>query len=359
MATLGSTMKQKIIVLFIAIVSLCKLTAQDALFTQFHYAPVYLNPALTGTGKNNLRMSAVTKMQWFNLYKPFKYIAGAVDYSVYDESLRNVVNLAFAANHTSKGYIRNTNISGVVGRSFGTNNGECSNWFLSLALQAGYTFSSVNNKEFIFIDQLDQGGITNGTSSVDLFVNGSNKNYFDMNAGFVFTWNDFMIGAAVHHLNKPNISFNGKPEDGKLPQKITGHIGYVYDNGNIKLKPTIIGMVQGQSKALVAGLLFDFNEFPIQLGCWYRNNQGFSYNNAFSVGFTWKWGEGKMASTRSNDFANRMGISYDSEFNKPGIGTTHGSLEFGIQKDVIVDDNLKCPTSSSGICNYKFPWEFF
>lgn len=352
-------MKRKLF-LFVILTALgFKLTAQDVLFTQFHYAPVYLNPALTGTGKNNLRLSAVTKMQWFNLYKPFKYVAGAVDYSVYDDYLRNVVNLAFTANHTSKGYLSNTHISGVVGRSFGTSNGNCSNWFLSLALQAGYTFSNVNRKDFVFIDQLDQGGVTGDISSIDLFVNASNKNYFDMSGGFVFTWDNWMLGGAVHHLNEPNISFNGKPENGRLPKKITGHIGYVYDNGNIKLKPTVIGMVQGQSKALVMGLLFDFNEFPIQLGAWYRNNQGFSNNNAFSVGFTWKWGEGKMASTQSNDFSNRMGISYDAEFNKPGIGTTHGSLELGIQKDVIIDDNLKCPTASSGTCNYKFPWEFF
>jgi type IX secretion system PorP/SprF family membrane protein len=352
-------MRRKIFLLILIATVNCKLTAQDALFTQFHYAPVYLNPALTGTGKNNLRLSAVTKMQWFNLYKPFKHIAGAVDYSVYDDYLRNVVNLAFAVNHSSKGYLSSTNISGVVGRSFGTNNGNCSNWFLSLALQAGYTFSSVNTNGFVFIDQIDQGGITGAESGVDLFVNATNKNYFDMSSGFVFTWRNWMFGGAVHHLNEPNISFNGKPEGGKLPKKITGHIGYVYDNENIKLKPTIIGMMQGQSKALLAGVLFDFNEFPIQLGCWYRNNLGFNYNNAFSVGFTWKWGEGKMASTHTNDFANRMGISYDAEFNKPGIGTTHGSLELGIQKDIIIDDNLKCPTSSSGICTYKFPWEFF
>ncbi len=352
-------MKRKIFLLCVMAMLLGKLTAQDVLFTQFHYAPVYFNPALTGTGKNNLRLSAVTKMQWFNLYKPFKYIAGAIDYAAYDDNLRNVVNLGFAVNHTRKGYLNNTNVSGIVGRSFGTNNGDCSNWYLSLALQAGYTFSKVNTKDLVFIDQLDENGITDNASSVDLFTNATNKNYFDMAGGFVLTWNNWMIGGAVHHVNEPNISFNGKPENGKLPKKITGHIGYVYDNGNIKLKPALIGELQGQSKALIAGLLFDFNEFPVQLGCWYRNNVGFSYNNAFSVGFTWKWGAGKMVSNSSNDFSSRMGLSYDAEINKPGTGTTHGSIELGIQRDIIIDDNLKCPTATSGICNYRFPWEFF
>ena len=46
--------------------------AQDALFSLYQYTPTYMNPGLIGTGKNNLRLSAVTKVQWFNLYKPFK-----------------------------------------------------------------------------------------------------------------------------------------------------------------------------------------------------------------------------------------------------------------------------------------------
>jgi len=333
--------------------------AQDALFTQFHYAPVYLNPAFTGCGKNNLRLSGLSKMQWFNLYKPYKYFTGAVDLSVYDDWLRNVVNLGIAVNHTSKGYLTNTNISGIVGRSFGTNNGDCSNWFLSMALQAGYTFGRVNTKDFVFTDQLDQTGLTGDASQVDLFINGTNKNYFDMSSGFVITWNNFMLGGAVHHLNEPNISFTGKPEDGRLPKKITGHLSYVYDNETFTLKPTAMLQLQGQSKAFILGTLFDFNDFPLQLGCWYRNNIGFSNNNALSVGISWKWGQEKSVSTNSNEYSNRGGISYDGEINKPGTGTTHGSLEFGLQSDIIIGDNSKCPTATSGICNYRFPWEFF
>ncbi len=353
-------MKQKIFILFLLItIAGARGLAQDALFTQFHYAPVNFNPGLTGCGKNNLRVTGVTKMQWFNLYKPYKFIAGSVDLSVYDDWLRNVVNLGLAVNHSSKGYLSNTNISGIVGRSFGTNNGDCSNWFLSMALQAGVTLSSVNPKGFVFIDQLDQNGMTGDPSQVDLFTSYTNKNYFDMSAGAVFAFNNFLFGGAVHHVNEPNISFNGKPENGRLPKKITAHVSYIYNTDVVKLKPTLILQKQGQGSALILGTLIDFNEFPIELGCWYRNNVGFSNNNAFSVGFTWKWGEAKTVSTNSNEYANKMGISYDAEIVKPGLNTTHGSLEFGIQRDIIVGDNSRCPTATSGICNYRFPWEFF
>lgn len=336
-----------------------RLSAQDAFFTQVNYSPLYLNPGFVGCGKNNLRLSGLTKMQWFNLYKPFKYITGAVDMSIYDDNLRNIVNLGLFANHSSKGYLRNTNISGILGRSFGTKNQDCSTWFLSLALQAGYTLGSVNTSEFVFIDQLDQNGITGDPSQVDLFGNLTNKNYFEMSAGFVFTQGNFMIGGAAHHLNEPNVSFNGKPENGRLPRKYTGHVSYIHDNGTIKLKPTVILQAQGQSKAFMVGALMDFNEFPIELSCWYRNNFSLSNNNAFGIGFTFKWGQSKTVSTNSNEYESKAGLSYDAEIVKPGLNTTHGSLELGLQRDIILNNNLKCPTATSGICNYRFPWEFF
>jgi hypothetical protein len=86
-------MYKKIFLISIIAALGCTAVAQDALYTQFQYAPVYVNPAFTGCGKNNLRLSGLSKMQWFNLYKPFKYFTGAVDLSVYDDFLRNVAIL--------------------------------------------------------------------------------------------------------------------------------------------------------------------------------------------------------------------------------------------------------------------------
>lgn len=333
--------------------------AQDALFTQFYYTPTYINPSFAGTGKNNLRLSAVTKLQWFNLYKPFKYFSGGLDYSIYDYNQRNVLNLGLLANHSSKGGLGNTNVFGIVGRSFGTDNEDCSNWFLSLALQAGICFTNVKPNEYIFIDQLDQTGITGDASQVELFKTANSKSYFDFAGGGIMTISDFMIGIAGHHLNQPNASFNGKPEDGKIPRKYTAHISYRKEFESITIKPTIMGMVQGKSNVFTMGTLIDYYDFPVEFGLWYRNAVGVSNNSAFCIGVTWKWGEAKTVTSKTKEFSNRMGLSYDADIVRPGINTTHGSMEFGIQKDVIINDNNYCPTSSSGICNYRFPWEFF
>ncbi len=333
--------------------------AQDALFSLYQYTPTYMNPAFIGTGKNNLRLSAVTKVQWFNLYKPFKYFSGGADFSIYDDNQRNVLNMGLLVNHSNKGYLKNTGINAIVGRSFGTRNTDCSNWFLSLALQGGIGFNRVNPDKFVFIDQLDQTGITGNASQVDLFQTYGNKTYFDFGGGFLLAFSNFMVGGAAHHINKPNLSFNGKPEDGKLPMKVTGHVSYRLDKENITLKPSFFMQLQGKSSVFSLGTLIDYYDLPVELGLWYRNAANLNSNSAFCIGVTWKWGEAKTVTSRTMEYSNRIGISYDADIVKPSLNTSHGSIELGVQRDVIINDNNYCPTSSSGVCNYRFPWEFF
>ncbi len=332
--------------------------AQDPLFTQYQYAPTFLNPAMIGTGKKDLRLSALTKMQWFNLYKPFKYIYGAADYSMFDDIQRNILNLGLNVYHSNKGNLGNTNISGLVGRSFGTNNTNCSNWYLSLALQAGYNFAQVNPNAFIFSDQIDQTGITGSASQVDLFSTPTTKNYFDFSSGFVLTISDFMIGGSAHHLNKPNVSFAGKQEDAKLKTRFSFHANYRFETEYLTIKPTIMYSTQGLANFFSTGSLIDYYGLPVEFGLWYRNAVGMANNNAICVSLSWKWKEAKSVVAKSKEYSNRMGLSYDTDISRPGLITTHGSMEFGIQKEIQTNNNAICPNSNSLQCNFRFPWEF-
>lgn len=349
-------MRKKFIV-FIGLIIWGKiLFSQDALFTQYQYSPLYLNPALTGGSRNNLRITGLTKMQWFNLYKPFKFINAAADISFYDNDQRNIANLGFMANHSSKGGLNNTSISGLFSRNFVESSGFAK-WYLSLGLQAGYNFSSVNPNGFVFMDQLDQNGITGGMSQIDLFSTTTSKNYFDMSAGFVFNWSSFMIGAAVHHLNEPLTSFNGKSEDSKLPRKVTGHFSYLLERDFFDLKPTLIAQIQGPSTTMMLGVIVDFKEYPVSINLFYRNNIGLQYNNALSVGISWKL---KKPTTVYSDYELdndvNFGLSHDSEINKPGLNTTFGSLEFGVNKNIELMSSV-CPDRNT--VHFIYPWMFY
>jgi type IX secretion system PorP/SprF family membrane protein len=335
------------------------LFAQDVLYSQFNYNPVNLNPAFAGTGKNNLRISGLSKIQWLNLNSPFRYYSGAIDYSLFDAYQRNILNAGATISSSNRGYLSNTNISGIVGRSFGTNSMFCTDWFLSIALQVGYNFAKVNTDRYVFSDQINQTGLSGNLSEVDLLFNNGLKNYFDFSSGFTLTVRKFMVGGSVHHMNEPNNSFIGSPTEGFLPKKISGHLSYVHDGNQVKLKPTVICQYQGKSRLFLIGTLIDYKDFPIEFGLWLRNSVNTKSNSALSIGLTWKWGNSNTVTSRTKEYSSKFGFGYDADIYSPGLVSTYGGLEFGIQKDIILNDNRYCPTSNSGICYYKFPWEFF
>jgi hypothetical protein len=162
-------------------------------------------------------------------------------------------------------------------------------------------------------------------------------------------------------MNEPATSFVGTPDDSKLPKKITSHISYNYQNEYkvLGFRPTVITQFQGKSSVVSAGAILDYAEFPIEFGLWYRNAIGLSNNSSFCLGVTWKMGK-KTERLNKGAYTSKMGLNYDVDMYRPGIKTTFGSMEFGVQKDFNVSGSgIPCATSNSGDCDVRFPWQFF
>ena len=59
-------------------------------------------------------------------------------------------------------------------------------------------------------------------------------------------------------------------------------------------------------------------------------------------------------------YTSKMGLNYDVDMYRPGIKTSFGSMEFGVQKDFnVLGSGIICPTGNSGDCNVRYTWEFF
>lgn len=70
--------------------------AQDAVFSQAYFAPVYMNPALTGSA-NQLRIGQTNMLQWTNVPGPIN------TYGLYADTRCTNVGLGFNAMHDSRG----------------------------------------------------------------------------------------------------------------------------------------------------------------------------------------------------------------------------------------------------------------
>ncbi|MBO9570926.1 MAG: PorP/SprF family type IX secretion system membrane protein [Chitinophagaceae bacterium] len=350
-------MNRLIILLLLVIISKFNF-AQDPLFSQFFYSPQYLNPAFTGTGKNEFRANFSTRTQWVNLQAPLQAYNAAADYYFSGPKM----SLGVLANRFNEGYLKTSQGYLLFAKNFGSDEDMCRDWYVNVAFQGGFGMTNANRKQLLFSDQLDVDGPNGMPSQFELF-NNAGKTYFDMSVGMVFCYYNWMVGAAAHHVNEPVNGLISTGDDSRLPRRFTFHLSYVnsradYDPADmgVLIKPTLIFNAQGASKSLTVGTLFDFPEWPVGGGIWYRNNFGLIDNHTINIGITLKLGANKNHYNGEANSRLNTGVSYEAELNRPGIRYTKGSMELGMLYDKNLDGTNECKNID---CNVRYPWVFF
>jgi type IX secretion system PorP/SprF family membrane protein len=346
-------MKKLLYIITFLFISTLGCAGQDQLFTQFYHSPIYLNPALTGCGRNDFRFNFSSRVQWMNLPDPFVYNSASVDKSFGERRL----SVGLLLNNASTGYLKSNSLYLSIAQNFG----NCSTWFANFAFQLGVGRHAVNKSKLLFADQIDKNGITGFSSSAEILQT-YGKNYFDISFGSVFVYGRIMIGLAGHHLAQPYDGLAGNGRDNQLPRRFTGHISYI--SGEIenpdafKIKPTIVANLQGKSSSLMAGTLLDFGSNRIEGSLFYRNNANFNRNNnhSFCIGLNIRLGNNDDHNFYNSDTRAQMGFSYDGEINRPGARYTSGSLEFGYMYDKNTGySDIPCPSEN---CSNYYPWVF-
>ncbi|HZY78096.1 MAG TPA: type IX secretion system membrane protein PorP/SprF [Cyclobacteriaceae bacterium] len=305
--------------------------AQDPQFSQFYAAPLYLNPAFTGS-TNQGRAGINYRNQWPAIDANFTTISAFADF--YLEDYKSGV-----------GMIINRDYVNLVGLQS-----------LSLALQYSYDLEitkglsfrpgievalynrSINFGRLTFGDQFDfdTGQPTNPTGEQ---LRGSNKFFPDLSAGGVFYTPNAWVGFSAHHLTQPNQSISG--DNSPLPIKYSVHGGYkfflkpgvmgtgVYSRKSERsIAPAVQYRHQGPFDQMDVGMYYTFE--PILLGTWYRGIpfkevNGFSNNESLVllVGLTIFRGNEKRPEVLN------IGYSYDYTISKLGPGSG-GSHEFSL-----------------------------
>ena len=263
-------------------------TAQDPQFSQFYAAPLYLNPALTGsTGQARVGMNY--RNQWPSIDANFTSMSVYGD--VFIEDKRSGI-----------GMIVTRDVEGLAGlRS------------LSVGLQYSYELEITKNIGFrpgvqvaLYNRDINFGKLTFGDQynpatgqfldqpTAETFNTYKSKTFVDLSLGGVFFTKNAWLGVSAWHLTEPNQSLIG--ETSPLPRKYSVHGGFkfqfkpgVVGNGVYSRKaersisPAVQYRHQGKFDQLDVGMYFTFE--PIVLGTWYRgipfkNVNGFVNNES-------------------------------------------------------------------------------
>ena len=269
--------------------------AQDIHFSQFYNSPLNLNPALTGVMNCNTRVVGNYRNQWSQVLRGDAYNTYSVSY---DQKIAVGRSDYFGIGGTFWG-----DRAGEL--SFGTTQGRMSfsyskkmggyrkkAHYLVFGADAGITQRRIDVTDARWPSQHDgNGGFNDDPSAIPLIQGDINPDilHADVSAGLVWfsvldDRNNYYVGAALHHLNQPNVTFftssvssTGQENVEALTSRFTFHAGGEFElNKDMSFVPGLIYMSQGEHLEINLGTALRFNlgsrsdGQSWQIGGWYR-----------------------------------------------------------------------------------------
>jgi len=203
---------------------------QDPHFSQFFASPLTLNPALTGKFDGVVRVAGNYRNQWPAISKAFITSTVSVDAPILSGKLPYTdtwgVGLMAMTDRTADG-ILNSNFL-AISTSYHKGLDEDGLHQIGIGFQGAYSNKRLDATRLHFENQLDLDGNWSNPSGESFANTKLNVNYFDFNAGFLYSgsttgYNNFYAGLSVYHINRPKESFtNGYYV---LDPRVTFHAG--------------------------------------------------------------------------------------------------------------------------------------
>lgn len=301
-----------------------QVTAQDPQFSQFYAAPLYLNPAFTGSTLQ-ARAGINYRNQWPSVEASFVTQSAYFDYHFIDYG----VSAGLLINRDTEGLagLNSTSAAALVSYQIFLTEGLA----FTPGLQAGYYNRNLNFSRLTFGDQFDPNTgqfISPGTA--EQFNTGFSKGFLDLSSGGLLYTRTMWLGVAWHHMNRPQQSLIDG--DDRLPSKLSIHGGI-----KIPLRQTSPGYATPREKSITPTFQYKhqgpfdqidlgmyFTAEPIILGMWYRGVPFKTVNGIVNnesvvllVGITKRGAEDEM----------NIGYSYDLTISGLGAGSG-GAHEF-------------------------------
>jgi type IX secretion system PorP/SprF family membrane protein len=341
-------MKIKLFIYLLFTLITLAVKAQDPVFTQFYLVPEKLNPAFTGIS-NTWNAGIMHRRQWPDGNRKIDTQYGFANNMVSDQIGVGITVLNHNEVFTDYNYFQ---LNGAFSYRIDLDY----DWRMRFGLEAGYGQKDYNFSNLLLEDQINinDGSISSG--SIDPgFLNYSNKiNFLDVSVGFVVDQENAWFGAALKHINRPDISFT---ENGNQPldMLLSLHGGYYFEffdfpSNLIPEDSTILitanYMRQAQYNRLDIGGVMDFSRFSLGVIA-ATNPEGRSSNSHLVTSIN------PVLSFKSGEFT--FGYSYDLNTSK--LGRTQGVHELTLtwQSSYRCDncDNYKVKLKRNGEAGYQ------
>lgn len=324
---------KKLAFIFVTMISLSGVKAQDIHFSQFWNAEQFNNPGAVGMGRSNARAVIQLKEQWSSINKAYKTGMFSFDLPVVKSNSAQLGLGVFAFSDRVAGGALFQN---QVGLSVGGAVRVAQNQKLSLGVSSSFMQKGIDPTDFRWSSQFDGTGYNASIGGEN--VASQNKGLMDFGAGIYYSFggqstavnrdDDFKLdaGFSVSHLTQPDISLNGQSDN--LARKYLFHIQSEIGipGNNISLVPLGFVQVQGAHKDIVMGGLV---KYSLQTG---SKVTGFKKGNGLYVGSLFRMKDAIIPTLGfyMSDFV--INASYDFNLSNLAVYTTgRGGFELSLR----------------------------
>jgi type IX secretion system PorP/SprF family membrane protein len=245
-------------------------SAQDTHFAQTEYAPMLLNPALTGAF-SHMQLIANYRNQWNSVASPYQTIAASFDARLQRRDADNNSFVALGVNFFNDvaGDMKVTTNQFNLDLAYHIKMGRYS--VLRIGIYGGMNQRILDPNRGNWASQFDGDKINTSIGSGENF--GSyNHVFMDAGAGVVYTFrrmkysvnnninNNVNCGLAVYHANQPASSFVSLPQD-KLAMRFSGFINSSFNipNTQLAVQPAVYVQLQSKYSEVMFGTYLRYN----------------------------------------------------------------------------------------------------
>jgi type IX secretion system PorP/SprF family membrane protein len=304
----------------------------DPHFTQNYTYPMYVNPALAGSGNGDYRVAAIYRSQWGGVGNPYRTTGVSFD----TRTTKNI-NLGVSLMNQSAGdggfnYLNSYATIAYTGVKFG----KTLEHRLVFALQPGIINRRIDQSKFKWGEQWNPitGYNASNPTSESFLANAATT--FDIGAGVLYydasedkKYNVFG-GASFFHLNAPKDPIVSSESDvlNTIPLRFTVHGGVSFSiMEGTSIVPHLLYMQQGNARETMVGVYAQKNvneETDIMFGGYYRHNDAFApfvgvdYRD-FLIGLSYDMNTSDLGSMSRNINSFELSLSYNPKKGAKGI----------------------------------------
>ncbi|HMU45344.1 MAG TPA: PorP/SprF family type IX secretion system membrane protein [Chitinophagaceae bacterium] len=202
-----TTTIKKILFLVLAQVSLMSSFGQDIHFSQFFETPLWRNPSLAGIYTGDIRIQAVYRDQWNSVTDAYRTGSVNAEFKMPIGKANDFITTGMQVLYDRAGTIGWTSVYALPVLNYHKSLSDIHNRYLSLGFMGGWVQRRFDPSKVTTNSQYDNGGLGESFSN-------SQYNYLDGSVGMSFNAdindkpeNNFFLGVAFHHFNRPKKSF--------------------------------------------------------------------------------------------------------------------------------------------------------